>query len=185
MPPKAEAQFTLLIDGYNLIHAAGLLGRGLGPGGLERARRSLLNQIANTLSQAERPRTAIVFDANDGPSDQPSRSRFREMWIYFAVQVPDADTLIEELIRANSAPKRLSVVSSDHRIQTAAKRRKSQFFDSEIWFQQQQNRQTRSGNPTKRKTFKPSHPPPEEEVAFWMKQFQDQGLFDKKRDKKS
>ena len=29
---------SLLIDGYNLLHAAGIMGRGAGPGGLQRSR---------------------------------------------------------------------------------------------------------------------------------------------------
>ena len=30
---------ALVIDGYNLLHASGILGRGIGPGSLERSRR--------------------------------------------------------------------------------------------------------------------------------------------------
>ena len=29
---------SLLIDGYNLLHAVGILGRGIGPGGLRTSR---------------------------------------------------------------------------------------------------------------------------------------------------
>ena len=45
----------------------------------------------------------------------------------------DADAAIERLIRRNSAPKRLHVVSSDHRIQKAAKRRRAKFYDSDAF----------------------------------------------------
>ena len=54
---------SLLIDGYNLIHAAGLVGQGRGPGGLERSRLALLNFLAQSLAAADLARTTVVFDA--------------------------------------------------------------------------------------------------------------------------
>ncbi|HEY5310864.1 MAG TPA: hypothetical protein VIK18_00045, partial [Pirellulales bacterium] len=41
---------------------------------------------------------------------------------------------IEELIRQDSAPRRLTVVSSDHRLQRAAHRRKARAVDSDRWY---------------------------------------------------
>ena len=41
--------------------------------------------------------------------------------------------LIEELIAAHATPKRLTVVSSDHRIQVSARRRGALAVDSEPW----------------------------------------------------
>ncbi len=43
---------ALLIDGYNLMHVAGIVGRGVGPGGLERSRLALLNFLAESLEPA-------------------------------------------------------------------------------------------------------------------------------------
>ena len=54
----------------------------------------------------------------------------------FASQDEDADTVIERLVAADSAPKRLTVVSSDHRLQRAAHRRKATAVDSDVWFAQ-------------------------------------------------
>ena len=42
--------------------------------------------------------------------------------------------MIEILIRKNPAPQKLTVVSSDHRIQLAAKRRGATHVDSDAWF---------------------------------------------------
>ncbi len=53
--------------------------------------------------------------------------------VRFALDYPEADDLLEELIAAHSAPKNLAVVSSDHRVQVAAKRRGCQPFDSQPW----------------------------------------------------
>jgi predicted RNA-binding protein with PIN domain len=53
----------LLIDGYNLLYATGLLGPGIGPGGLERSRMALVNFLAASLEPAELAQTTVVFDA--------------------------------------------------------------------------------------------------------------------------
>jgi len=41
--------------------------------------------------------------------------------------------VLEELIEAEADPRHLTVVSSDHRIQRAARRRKAIFVDSDAW----------------------------------------------------
>ena len=58
------------------------------------------------------------------------------MAIIYALDHEDADTLIELLIQKNSTPKKLTVVSSDHRLHKAASRRKSTPVDSDQWFDQ-------------------------------------------------
>ena len=126
----------LLIDGYNLLNAAGILGRGRGPGSLERARQALLNTLVESLPPDEVPRTTVVFDASDSPWGVAKQSEHRGITVQFAPKDADADTVIEQLIAADSAPKRLTVVSSDHRIQRTAKRRRATAVDSDIWFAQ-------------------------------------------------
>ena len=56
------------------------------------------------------------------------------MEIRFAVDHDEADDLIEEIIARHPAPKRLMVISSDHRIQKAASRRDAKFRDSDSWY---------------------------------------------------
>ena len=126
----------LLIDGYNLLNAAGILGRGRGPGSLERARQALLNTLVESLPPDEVPRTTVVFDASESPWGVAKQIDHRGITVQFASKDDDADTVIEQLIAADSAPKRLTVVSSDHRIQRAAKRRRATAIDSDIWFAQ-------------------------------------------------
>ncbi len=58
---------SLVIDGYNLMHVAGILGRGVGPGSLQRSRLALLNFLAESLDPRELPRTTVVFDSHDAP----------------------------------------------------------------------------------------------------------------------
>ena len=118
------AQRFRIIDGYNLLHAAGFAQERFGPGGLERSRLRLLRFLANRLDPEERRRTTIVFDARTIPVEGVAEQKFEEMTILFNQAGSDADTLIEELILAHSAPKQLEVVSGDRRLQKAIKRRK-------------------------------------------------------------
>ena len=121
----------LLIDGYNLMHAAGYARMRYGPGDLERCRLRLLNLVAGHLDEAQRLRTTVVFDAKDPPPDAARWSHYKEMHVEFAPPGKEADDVIEELIARNSTPKRLLVVSSDHRLHKAARRRKAKVRDSE------------------------------------------------------
>ena len=120
-----------LIDGYNLLHAAGLARAAYGRGDLERARHALLASLAQGLDEAERERTTVVFDAHDPPPDADRSLRFRGMTVLFSADAADADTVIEELIRQHPAPRQLRVVSDDRRLQIAAKRRGCQAIETE------------------------------------------------------
>ena len=125
----------LLIDGYNLLHVsrhcrAGAWGRAA----CKRSRLALLNFLAESLDPAELPHTTVVFDAHDAPRGLPRVVEHRGITVRFAAQYETADDLIEELIRADSAPRRLVVVSSDHRIQRAARRRRAKAVDSDVWY---------------------------------------------------
>ncbi len=124
-----------LIDGYNLIFQCGLEGRSRDSLSLDRARAKLIATIATRFSPSELARVTIVFDARSLPiKEDESVSRKSGILVVFAIDHDDADTLIEELIRKNSNPKTLTVVSSDHRLHKAALRRKSTPVDSDIWF---------------------------------------------------
>ena len=166
-----------LIDGYNLMHAVGIVGndaggdRGVGPGSLQRSRLALLNFLAESLEPDEVPRTTIVFDAKDPPYGLPRTTKHRGLTVHFASQYEDADTLIEELIRTASAPRSLTVVSSDHRLHRAARRRKAVPVDSDVWYagvvsRRRQRRATSAAAPAR-----PPVPLLEEDVNYWIRRF--------------
>jgi predicted RNA-binding protein with PIN domain len=111
-----------LVDGYNLLHAMGVLSGRIGPKGLERARARLLGLLHGSYGDAGSTVT-VVFDARDVPADLPAEMDYHGIHVAFAVEQEQADDLIELLIRKASAPKNLTVVSDDHRIQRAARRR--------------------------------------------------------------
>lgn len=114
-----------LIDGYNVMHAGGRLGPKLGRAGFRRARRRFLNELAATLPSEEAEHTTVVFDASVPPGDFKVEERYLGLQVVFALGDENADARIEQLIAADSTPKTLSVVSSDHRIRQAAHRRRA------------------------------------------------------------
>jgi hypothetical protein len=121
----------LIIDGYNLMHAVGLARRTYAPGQLQRCRTQLLRLLASHLAGPERERTTIVFDAGEAPPDLPREMTAAGMRVCFASPGKEADDTIEELIAAHSSPRQIRLVSSDHRLQRSARRRRGEFVDSE------------------------------------------------------
>lgn len=164
---------SILIDGYNLIIAVGIMGRGTGPGSLERARLALLNFLAESLEPNEIGRTTIVFDAKNAPTGLPRIVAHRGLTVRFASCYPDADSLIEELITEESAPRNLTVVSSDHRIQRAARRRRAIPIDSDIWYQGvlDHRRWRQETRKSQKVEAKPPVPLLSEDVDYWIRQF--------------
>lgn len=126
-----------LIDGYNLIHALGFLCGKAGPGDLERARLRLLDLLRAKFGD-QAGHLTVVFDTSHG-GRTPQAIDHGGINVYFSSAGQEADDLIEEFIRRSSVPKRLTVVSSDHRLQKAARRRHAvamscgEFMD---WMQQ-------------------------------------------------
>lgn len=123
----------ILIDGYNLILTCGLAGRQRTAVALKHGRERLLREIAERLGELERQQITIVYDASRLPPGEQADSRQQGIRILFAIDHDDADSLIEQLIQQHSVPRKLLVVSSDHRIQRAAKRRKAVTIDSDLW----------------------------------------------------
>lgn len=124
-----------IIDGYNLIFTCGIEGKTRSPQSLEKARARLISIVASRSQKQERTATTIVFDAKRLPSKETSADSIVDgIRILYAVDHEDADSLIEELIAHHSTPKKLVVVSSDHRLQTAATRRKATGIDSDVWY---------------------------------------------------
>src|SRR5262245_34263773 len=125
----------LLIDGYNLMYAAPIVGDVRGPRGFERSRAALIGFVSRAVGDSDRAGTTIVFDAAGAPPGLPSTLDYDGILVRFARGYRDADELLEELIAADHSPRRLTVVSSDHRVQRAAKRRRAEAIDSDVWFE--------------------------------------------------
>ncbi len=160
----------LIIDGYNLLHATGIVGPRSQPATFSRARNALVSFVARAVDSNES--TSIVFDAAQAPPGLPHEFEHRGVSVLFARDYEDADTMIEVLIRAHSAPRRLTVVSSDHRIQRAARRRKARAVDSDVWYDERWKalRAPRAPAPA---DPRPPAPLSADEVAVWLKTFGD------------
>ena len=108
----------LIVDGYNLLRAIQKHEQFADMDEVE-----LCRIITEYLGRI-RDRGQVIFDGT-GPPDKSRFGPYRNMEVYFVGMNTDADTVIEEKIQDNTAPKSLVVVSSDRRIRTAAKRRKA------------------------------------------------------------
>ena len=175
---------ALLIDGYNLLHVTDIFGSAVGAEtALHASRRALLAFLATALNAKTRGQATIVFDAAGAPPGLPPSFAQEGMTIHFARRHSDADEMIEELIEAHPAPRSLLVVSSDHRVQRAARRRGATFTDSDRWYADLRA-STRNANLAIDAAAKPSGEVPTEQVDYWMQQFADpskesepEGLF--------
>lgn len=159
---------ALLIDGYNLLHVTGLVGRA--GSGLQGSRNALLRFLASAIEPKELTETTVVFDAAEAPPGLPRMVMHEGMTVRYASEYPDADALLEELIAAHHVPRSLTVVSSDHRVQRAARRRRASFVDSDAWFadaaRRRSQRQSAAPAPARREASLSA-----DEIAYWLAEF--------------
>jgi hypothetical protein len=160
-----------LIDGYNLMFAAGLMGRRFGPDGLRKARTRFLNDLAGKLGPVEAHLTTVVFDVRKALEGLPAESTHKGIHMIFAVANPTADERIEELVRAHGDPKRLTVVSSDNQVRASARRRGATSVSSDDFL----DRLDRAARP-RSEPSEPAGPEKpasvsEAEAAYWAREF--------------
>ncbi len=166
---------SLVIDGYNLAYEVGwLTRRQRGGNALERARTGLLNFVVHSLDEQEAASTTVVFDASRLPEGVSAQQSHGKLTVLFAENYDDADALIEELIQRCGSPKQLTVVSSDRRIISAAKRRKATPLKSGEWYDRViQDRRTRSPKPEVPEELakKRGKVIPPSELEYWLSEF--------------
>jgi uncharacterized protein len=161
----------LLIDGYNLLNATGIVGRGSGPGGFGRSRLAFLNFLAASIDPGELPHATVVFDAREAPPGLPRVMEHHGITVHFAPKHESADDLIAEMIEAASAPRRLVVVSSDHAVQRAARRRRAKAVDSDVWYAELVRARRERTETVADMPARPAVPLLEEDVNYWLRQF--------------
>lgn len=177
----------LLIDAYNLLHQSDQMQRGRADGWLARARERLVDSLAQHLGVELSCQTCLVFDSRAAPRGLPATLVRQSIELRFAVDHAEADDLLEELISRHPTPKRLMVVSSDHRIHKAASRRGAKCIDSDLWYADLVERGPRLAiawpPPTRphdvandaeslaNEAEKPAAPSDPAELAAWLKEF--------------
>ena len=155
-----------LIDGYNLLHATDLFGAGELEGTLRGSREALMDFLVSRLTEKERRATLIVFDAKDAPPGLPDQYTQEGIAVHFARGYSDADALIEEILETTRGSRSLTVVSSDHRVQRAARSSGAKPVDSDTWFAEVARRQPQGEMPTSKPTNSIG------DNAHWVQEFQ-------------
>ncbi len=174
MPPSsyhAVMGQQILIDGYNLLYALGLPHGPRRPRALEKARNRLLDQLAARLGK-DVDSVTVVFDARHPPPGQPAEENRHGVHVVFAVQHGEADDLLEDLIRRHSSPRQLSVVSDDHRIQRAARRRRCRVLSCGEFLDELKAKRPRRPSGAE-ESIAPKELPPASDNERWIKEFAD------------
>ena len=117
-----------IIDGYNLLHA--VLNTEEARGAIKDV--ELCRIVGRYLKLAGRS-GEMIFDGT-GPHDKSGFDGISNLEVIFTGLGSDADTVIEDKISASTAPKRLTVVSSDRRLRKAAHARKCGSLKSGVFW---------------------------------------------------
>jgi uncharacterized protein len=117
----------VIVDGYNLLRAIEKLG-------LTDITDIKMCYVISRYLKSNEEWGVIVFDGI-GPRDK-SAFHFSNIEIVFSGTNRDADSVIEKEIAESSAPKKLTVVSSDRRIRFAARKRSAPDMKSDDFWHQ-------------------------------------------------
>jgi len=117
----------LIIDGHNLLYSIRKSEY------FESISDVQLCRVISRYLKLVREKGEIVFDGS-GPKDKSNFDNISNLEVHFAGRDSDADTVIENKISADTAPKRLTIVSSDRRLRKAARARKATAIKSEAFW---------------------------------------------------
>jgi predicted RNA-binding protein with PIN domain len=153
----------IIIDGYNLLRAVEKM-ESFSP---DLTDVWLCRMIAAYLRQIDET-GCVVFDGI-GPPDKEIFEDISKLEIIFSGRNKDADRVIEDKITANTAPRRLVVVSSDRRLRAAARKRRATAVKAETFWENiiaEANRKPKPREPrAKREGIS------ESETNQWLKSF--------------
>ena len=126
-----------IIDGHNLLHSIPEVDEGS-----KSISDIQLCRIVGRYLKLIGEKGEIIFDGT-GPRDKSEFDNISNLEVFFAGLGTDTDTIIEDKIRANTAPKRLTIVSSDRRLRKAAQARKVTVMKSELFWNNLQKQLSR------------------------------------------
>jgi len=110
----------------------------------------------------------IIFDGT-GPPDKSGFDNISHLEVLFAGQGTDTDTVIEDKIKASTAPRRLTIISSDRRVQKAARTRRATAVKSRVFWETVQKQLSRKERP--KEPAAKRHGLSESETKQWLKLF--------------
>jgi len=137
-----------IIDGHNLLHTVYKL-----EGESESISDVGLCRILGGYFKLTGEKGVMIFDGT-GPPDKTGFDNISNLEVFFAGIRTDADTVIEDKISASTAPKGLTIVSSDRRLRAAARTRKATSMKSDVFWndiQKQLNRKRPAKEPTEKR----------------------------------
>ncbi|MDD5064195.1 MAG: NYN domain-containing protein [Phycisphaerae bacterium] len=117
-----------IIDGYNLLHFIQKTSEDFGAITDVQFCRVISGYLRLVNEKGE-----IVFDGT-GPRDKCGFDNISNLEVFFAGLRSDADTVIEDKIKASTAPRRLTIVSSDRRLRDAARKRRATVVKSQVFW---------------------------------------------------
>jgi len=154
---------ALLIDGHNLLHSVQKTEEDFESISDVRLCRFISEYLKQTGGKGE-----IIFDGT-GPRDKSGFDNISCLEVFFAGLGSDADTIIEDKIKINTAPRSLTVVSSDRRLRDAGRARKATVVKSQVFWnnlcKQLSRKRTTKEPAAKRRGLS------ESEIKQWLKFF--------------
>lgn len=173
-----------IIDGYNLLHAAGLVRGKLIGKQLEGARHRLMQRLAYQMTKEGRATTTVVFDAKTLLVVSSREELIEGMKVLYPEPGHEADELIEQLIALDPDPRKLRIVSSDRRLHRAARERMATAINSDRFLDELDERRAAPAEGSSPSATRPTVPIPKEspapgsdakssagDVAYWLKEF--------------
>jgi uncharacterized protein len=157
----------IVIDGYNLLHALGFLAGKVSSRGLEAARLRLQDMLIAGLGPQSR-QTTIVYDSKHGRT--VGEDEYQGLRILFSGAGQEADDVIEDILARNPAAEGLIVVSNDHRLQSAARRKRAQGMTCDEFLDYLE---AKARKPLEKGQSPPEKgaPPTDEETKRWLREF--------------
>jgi len=152
-----------IIDGYNLLWLINGTSSDF-----DELSSIQLCRLVNHFLKLQRQKGIIVFDGTE-PAGNSSFNSSSNLEVIFAGGGKDADSLIEKKIEADSAPRRLIVVSSDRMIRKAAGARRAGAVKSERFWSELQLRLRQ-----RKKVYEPAEKQEgldEAQTSYWLKYF--------------
>ncbi|MBS0262597.1 MAG: NYN domain-containing protein [Planctomycetes bacterium] len=164
---------NLLIDGYNLLHAAGMGKLDYQPGELLRCRTRLLRLLLDRLTIAEIRAATLIFDARDPPPDRPSEFTVSGLKVRFANPGGDADVMIRNWLAVHHTPRHVTLISSDKELQRAARACGARFKSSQAFLADLETRRQgkRAGRPSDSDDDKPDFSLAGGQANYWLAEF--------------
>ncbi|MFQ6048525.1 MAG: NYN domain-containing protein [Phycisphaerae bacterium] len=154
----------VLIDGYNLMHA-GRVDESRGTFG-----RAQLCSLLGRWARRSRQAVTVVFDGTAPAEPLGWQLHGCDIEVTYSGPGRSADEMIIERINLSSAPRRLTVVSSDRQVRRAARRRRCRWVDSSSFLayvtRALQRKPGGQSEPAEKRTG-----PAAEEVDDWLRTF--------------